>query len=59
MKILFLCLLCLLVSRFRVLLGTIEQMLKVVRDIVFYICVVALHAEDTPGQSRPGTNPSK
>ena len=40
-----------LVSRFRVLLGT--------RDIVFYMCVVAQHAEDTPGQGRQGTNPSK
>ena len=41
-----------LVSRFRVLLGTIEQRPKVVRDIVFYIvltlCYVAQYAENTP-----------
>ena len=25
----------------------------------FYLCIVAQHAEDTPGWSRKGTNPSK
>ena len=46
-----------LVSRFRVLLGTMEQMQKVVRDIV--LSCVAQHAEDTSWQSRQGTHPSK
>ena len=48
-----------LVSRFRVLLGTMEQRPKVVRYIVFYMCGVAQHAEDTPGPRRQGTNPIK
>ena len=48
-----------LVSRFRVLLGTMHQRPKVVRDIGFYMCGVAQHAKDTPGQRRQGTNPSK
>ena len=47
-----------LVSCFRVLLGTMEQRARVVRDIVF-TCVVAQHAEDPPGRARQGTNPRK
>ena len=40
-----------LVSRFRVLLGTMEQRPKVVRHC-FCMCGVAQHAKDTPGLSR-------
>ena len=40
------------------LLGTMVQRLKVVKDIVL-TCVVSQHAENTPGQSRQGTHPSK
>ena len=45
-----------LVRRFRVVLGTIEQRPKVVRDIVLSMWCCK-HADDTPGQSRQGTNP--
>ena len=44
-----------LVSRSWILLGTVEQRPKVVKDIVFYICGVAQHAEDTPGTDRVPT----
>ena len=44
-----------LVSKFRVLLGTMEQRAKVVSHY-FYMCVPQ-YAEHTPGQSRQGTNP--
>ena len=46
-----------LVNRFRVLLGTIEQRSRVVRDI--FTCGVTHDAEDTPGLSRLSTNPGK
>ena len=42
-----------LASRFRVLLGIMEQRPKVVRDIV-WTCV-AQHVENTPRQTRQGT----
>ena len=48
-----------LVRRFRVVLGSMEQRPRVVREFVFYMCGAAQHAEDTPGQSRQGINPSK
>ena len=38
-----------LVSRFRVLLGTVDQRPKVLIDIVFTCVVFTQHAEDTPG----------
>ena len=47
-----------LLSHVRVLFGTKEQRLRVVRHCV-YICGVAQHAEDTQGWGRQGTNPSK
>ena len=40
-----------LVCRFRVLLGTMEQRLKVAT--LFYMCGVAQHADDTPCRSGP------
>ena len=43
-----------LVSQFRVLLGKGQGLSGSV-----YICDVAQHAEDIPGRSRQGTNPSK
>ena len=47
-----------LVNRFRVLLGTMEQRPRVVRHC-FDMCGVAQHAEDTLRRSRQDTNPSK
>ena len=39
-----------LVSRFRVLLGTMEERSKVVRDTVFMCFGIVQHGEETPGQ---------
>ena len=46
-----------LMSRFRLLLGTMEQRPMVVRDIEF--TCGAPHPEDTPGQRRPGHQPQE
>ena len=47
-----------LLSHFRVLLGTMEQGPRVVRDIVF-MCVVLHNMLRTPARSKQGTNPNK
>ena len=45
------------VSRFRVLFGTMEQRPKVVRHC-FYMCGVAQHADDTPGRANRAPVPA-
>ena len=47
-----------IVSRFRVLLGTMEERPQVVRGILL-TCGITKDAEDTPGRSRQGTHPSE
>ena len=46
-----------LVSRFRVLPGTMEQKTQGCQRHCFNMCGVAQHAGDTSGQSRQGTQP--